>query len=321
MSCCATRRRSIDWSRSHDREEVIEDRRPRRRLRRTLPMQAILKALTRIPLPLLYPVAWLIYFVAFRVLRWRRERAEADIAKAFPDKDADERARIVRAAYRNLADTLMEALWGFGASADAISNRVVFENAELVHQCVEANQSVVLLTAHYGNWEWLSLAAGVHFGIAIDVVYQRQRVAAVDTFLREARARFGSRFVPREEFIFDLMSRAGQPRAYALIADQTPKHKNDPRHWTRFLGQDTAFFKGAGKIAQFLDAKVLYVTMRRLRRGYYSVRLTVLAEPPYDAEANELIVERYARSLEHDIRDSPADWLWLQNKWKIAKPA
>ena len=108
--------------------------------------------------------------------------------------------------------------------------------------------------------------------------------------------------------------------AYALIADQTPKHKNDPRHWTRFLGQETAFFKGAGKIAQFLDARVLYVTMRRVRRGYYSVRLSVLADPPYELDANEMIVERYARSLERDIRESPADWLWFQNKWKVARP-
>ena len=176
------------------------------------------------------------------------------------------------------------------------------------------------LTAHVGNWEWLSLATGAHFGITIDVVYQPQRVEAVDRFLREARSRFGSRFVPRKDFIFDLLSRAGQPRVYALIADQTPKG-NDPRQWTRFLEQDTAFFVGAGKIARFLDAKVLYVTMRRLRRGYYSVRLTPLAEPPYDEGADQMVVERYARMLEHDIRDSPADWLWLQKKWKYAKPA
>jgi KDO2-lipid IV(A) lauroyltransferase len=283
-------------------------------------MRFLLKSLTRIPLPLMYACSRLIYFVAFRVLRWRRDRAELDLRNAFPEMDAASRARVLRCAYRNLADTLMEAFWGFGASADALTRRVAFENPELVEQCVAAQQSVVLLTAHYGNWEWLSLAAGVRFGITIDVVYQRQRVEAIDQFLREARARFGSRFVPREEFIFDLMNRAGQPRAYALIADQTPKHKNDPRHWTRFLGQETAFFKGAGKIAQFLDAKVLYVTMRRVRRGYYSVRLSVLADPPYELDANEMIVERYARSLERDIRESPADWLWFQNKWKVARP-
>jgi KDO2-lipid IV(A) lauroyltransferase len=283
-------------------------------------MRFLLKSLTRIPLPLMYACSWVIYFVAFRVLRWRRDRAELDLRNAFPEIDAADRARILRCAYRNLADTLMEAFWGFGASADALTRRVAFENPEIVQQCIAAKQSVVLLTAHYGNWEWLSLAAGVRFGITIDVVYQRQRVEVIDQFLREARARFGSRFVPREEFIFDLMNRAGQPRAYALIADQTPKHKSDPRHWTRFLGQETAFFKGAGKIAQFLDAKVLYVTMRRVRRGYYSVRLSVLADPPYELDANEMIVERYARSLERDIRESPADWLWFQNKWKVARP-
>jgi lauroyl/myristoyl acyltransferase len=47
----------------------------------------------------------------------------------------------------------------------------------------------------------------------------------------------------------------------------------------------------------------------------------VLAEPPYAADADEMIVERYARALERDIRASPPDWLWVQNKWKIQKPA
>jgi KDO2-lipid IV(A) lauroyltransferase len=283
-------------------------------------MQFLLRALTRVPLSLLYAFGALMYFVAFYLMRWRRDRAEHDVANAFPEKDRAERAAIVRRAYRNLADTLMETFWGFGASAEAIKERVVFENPELVTACHDAERSVILLTAHYGNWEWLSLAAGAHFDMTIDVVYQPQRVAAFDEFLRGARARFGSRFIPRKEFIFDLMSRADKARTYALIADQTPK-TNDPKQWTQFLNQETAFFTGAGKIAQFLDATVLYVSMRRLRRGYYSVRLSQIGAPPYDQGADTLIVERYARCLEQDIRDSPSDWLWLQKKWKYARAA
>lgn len=284
-------------------------------------MQFVLRLLTRIPLRLLYPWSTLIYFVAFRVLRWRRTEVERDVANAFPEKSAAQRDAIVRRSYRNLGDVLVEAFWGFGASAAAIKRRVTIENPDIVKRCVDAGQSVVLLTAHYGNWEWLLLAAGVHFGINIDVVYQPQRVASIDEFLRNARCRFGSRLVPRKDFVYDLLSRAGKIRAYALIADQTPKHKNDPRHWTRFLNQDTAFFIGAGKIAKFLDAKVLYVKMRRVRRGHYAVRLSVIAEPPYEDVEDVQIVERYARNLENDIRESPADWLWLQKKWKIKRPA
>ena len=284
-------------------------------------MVILLRLLTRVPLPLLYAWGWLIYFVAFRVMRWRRDDAERDIANAFPDETAAERADIVRRAYRNLADTLVESFWGYGASADALKRRVAFENPELVTRSLAAKQSVVLLTAHYGNWEWLLLAAGVHFGIEIDVVYQPQRVAAFDEFLRQARSRFGSKLIPRKDFVYDLLSRGDQIRAYALIADQTPKHKNDPRHWTRFMNQDTAFFVGAGKIAKFLEANVFYVKMRRVRRGYYSVQLSVIAEPPYEEVEDAQIVERYARSLERDIRESPADWMWLQKKWKIKRAA
>ena len=283
-------------------------------------MRFLLKLLTRVPLPLLYPWAWLIYFVAFRVMRWRRDDAERDVGRAFPDRPPRERAAIVRQSYRNLDDTLVEAFWGFGASADALRRRVTIENPELVHRCVEARQSVVLLTSHYGNWEWLLLAAGVHFRIEIDVVYQPQRVTAFDEFLREARCRFGSKLIPRKEFVYDLLRRADQIRAYALLADQTPKRKDDPKHWTRFLNQDTAFFVGAGKIAKFLDAKVIYVRTRRLRRGMYSVRLIELANPPYEELEDVQIVETYAHHLEEDIFASPADWLWLQKKWKIRKP-
>jgi Kdo2-lipid IVA lauroyltransferase/acyltransferase len=283
-------------------------------------MQFLLRTLTRVPLSLLYAFGALVYFVAFHLMHWRRDRAEHDIANAFPEKNPEERAAILCRSYRNLADTLMETFWGFGASAKAIKRRVTIENPELVTACADAGRSVILLTAHFGNWEWLSLAAGAHFGITIDVVYQPQRVEAFDSFLREARARFGSRFIPRKEFIFDLMSRADQARTYALIADQTPK-ENDPKQWTHFLNQETAFFTGAGKIAQFLDATVLYVSMRRLRRGHYSVRLSEIGAPPYGDGTDTLIVERYARSLEQDIRASPADWLWLQKKWKYAKRA
>ena len=282
-------------------------------------MSRLLKALTRIPLPFLYAWARLIDWVAFYLLRWRREYTERDVGNAFPERSATERSTILRQSYRNAADTLVEAFWGFGASAKALKRRVVFENPEVIKLRAEAGQSVVLLTAHYGNWEWLLLAAGVEFGIPIDVLYQPQRIAAFYSFLREARGRFGGKLIPRKEFIFELMT-AGSARVYALIADQTPRPE-DPKLWTRFLQQDTAFFVGAGKIARFLDAQVVYVDMQRVRRGHYTVRFKVLAEPPYADGEDALIVQRYAAELERAIRASPADWLWLQKKWKYAKPA
>ncbi len=282
-------------------------------------MKILLKAVTWFPLWMVYPWGWLMYFFAFRVLRWRRRRVLEDIARAFPDKSAAERFEIARRMYRNLGDGLIEALWGYGASAEEFRRRVVMENPELVRHFADAGKTVLLLTAHVCNWEWLFLGAGAHFGIPIDVVYRRQGLDSVDEYVRDARARFGGRVIPREDFIFEIMKWSGEPRAYALVADQTPK-SNETKHWTIFLGQDTAFFLGAGKIANFMQAPVIYVAMRRIRRGYYSVRLIELTEPPYEEGTDVLISERYARTLESEIRANPADWLWLQKKWKYPKP-
>jgi KDO2-lipid IV(A) lauroyltransferase len=284
-------------------------------------MRFLLKALTRVPLPLLYGVGRIIDLVVFHVLRWRRDQVDNDVALAFPDRPSAERARILRQSYRNLADVVMEAIWGFGASAEALQRRVAFENTEVIDAAVAARQSVVLLTPHFCNWEWLLPAGGARFGLPIDAVYQRQRVAVIDRFLRDARSRFGGKPIPREDFVYELMNRAGTPRGYALIADQTPP-RDAKKHWSRFLNRDTAFFVGAERVARFLDSPVLYVAMRRVARGRYSVRLIPLAMPPYEATGADdtPIMERFARQLESAIRESPADWLWLQKRWKYPKP-
>jgi len=182
---------------------------------------------------------------------------------------------------------------------------------------------VVLLAAHFCNWEWLLLAAGAQLGIPIDAVYKPQPVAGFDRFMREGRSRFGGNPIPANNFLFEVMKRKGQARAYALVADQTPQ-RSEEKHWSRFLNQDTAFFVGADKIARILNAPVLFVSMKRERQGFYVARLELLAAPPYarDPEGDQgaAIIERYARALEDEIRASPADWLWIHRKWKYAKP-
>jgi len=287
-------------------------------------MRLLFDALARTPLPLLYACGRLIDFFVFHVFRWRRDQVAGDVARAFPDKSAAEHAAIVRDSYRNVADVVMESLWSFGASAEALKRRVDFENHDIIDRAVAAKQSVVLLAPHFCNWEWLLGAGAVTFKLPIDAVYQKLRVKSLDSYLSTARERFGGKPIPREDFIYALMSRAGTPRGYALIADQTPR-RNDKKHWTRMLGRDTAFFLGAEKIARFLDAPVLYVDMRRVRRGHYSVRFVPLAEPPHaiGEERNDYspVMEGFARQLEKAIRASPADWLWLQKRWKYPKPA
>ncbi|MEO8485874.1 MAG: lysophospholipid acyltransferase family protein [Betaproteobacteria bacterium] len=282
-------------------------------------MAFLLRILAAFPLPLLYALGGCISFAAFHVVRWRVDLARSNVDAAFPEKTPGERRAILRDCYRNLGETLMEGIWGYGASGEALKRRVRFVNPEVVEHCRVQNRSAILLAGHLCNWEWLLLAAGAHLAIPIDVVYKPLRIADVDAYVRDARRRFGANPIPHKSFLYEVMRRAGEARAYAMLADQTPLRRT-PKYWIRFLNRDTAFFLGPERIARYLDATVLYVAMKRVRRGYYDVHLEVIAEPPYGEDAGAQIAESYARHLETTIRETPADWLWIHNKWRYPKP-
>jgi KDO2-lipid IV(A) lauroyltransferase len=283
-------------------------------------MAFLLRTFGLLPLPVLYAMGRIVAFVAFDIMHWHRQLAAANIARSFPEKSDAERASILRNAYVNLGRTFAEAVWGWRADGHALAERVVIDNRELINRFITERKSVVLLSAHFCNWEWLVLAACAELGIPISPLYKPLRVTSVDDYVHDARARFGGRPIALDNLLYELTFRAGEPRAFAMLADQTPA-RDAPKHWRRFLNQDTAFYAGLGMIARYLDAPVIFVAMRRVSRGVYSAHLHLIAEPPYDDDPEARIVDGYATLLEAEIRRTPADFLWVHRKWKYPKPA
>ncbi|MDR2172743.1 MAG: hypothetical protein LBE32_00795 [Burkholderiales bacterium] len=282
-------------------------------------MLGLLKGLSYLPLPVLYGIGDMVFVLTFYLVRWRRKLAAANLASSFPEKSEQERKQILRRHYRNLGRVLAEALWGLHADAEKLRPRVVLENPEAIKPYADRGKSVLLMAGHFCNWEWMILSAGLYLPIPTAAVYKQQRNEGVDLFLRNARTRFGGTVIPHKIFAKEVIERRNEINAYALVADQTPL-KSANKHWTHFLNQDTAFFVGTDKLAKILEAPVFFVVMRRIRRGYYAIRLELIAEPPYGRGDGTEIIDCYAKVLEREIRESPEDWLWIHNKWKYAKP-
>jgi KDO2-lipid IV(A) lauroyltransferase len=283
-------------------------------------MRAFMKLLARLPLSALYRIGDALFVITYYVLRWRRRLASANLARAFPEKSDAERAIILKQSYRNLGDLIAEIIWSYGASPDEMKRRVTIENAELILNETRAGRSVLLMTAHFCNWEWQVLAGNTVLDRPMFPVYKPQRVAAMDRFLRDARTRFGGTVIPHKTLTRELIRRRSEAQVYAMVADQTPTVE-EPKHWTHFLNQDSAFFVGADAIARILKAPVVFVEMFRESRGRYRMRVSMLSTPPYDRAEGAQVIERYARALEDEIRASPADWLWIHRKWKYPKAA
>ncbi len=199
-----------------------------------------------------------------------------------------------------------------------MSERVRLVNMDLVLDRLAAGRSVMLVTSHLCNWEWLLQGVTAQLGYPIDAAYKPLQDAWAERLMLDLRSRFGARLVPAKDLLADFLKRHAVVRVLALNADQAPV-SSEKRYWTVFLGQDTAFFVGAEQIARAARLPVLYLGMRRLRRGYYEAEVRPLWDGRETVPPNA-ITERYARACESDVLRSPADWLWSYRRWRLRKP-
>lgn len=278
----------------------------------------VLKLLSRLPLRLLYALTDVLYLLVYHVWRFRRALTRSNLARSFPDKSARDIECISRQSYHNAFDMIAEVTKGAVMAPEQVRSRMRIRNLEILAPYLESERPVVLLASHHCNWEWLLLVSGLELKVSVDAVYKPLRVGVIDRFMFETRSRFGGNPIAVKDFLAEVLKRRGSARVIALVADQTPPREEE-KHWTRFLNQDTAFFVGADKIARIIRSPVFFVGIVRTTRGHYEATLQKLAEPPYSAEGSD-IIEHYARAAEAHIVQHPADWLWMYRKWKYKKP-
>ena len=278
----------------------------------------LLKLLSRLPLPVLYLFAPLVYFVTYHLLGHRKHILFDNLRQCFPEKSEQEIVALAKRNFRNFSDVLIEMLKGISMSDEEILRRVALQNVELLIEHAKQKQPMVILTAHQCNWEWLLLAACLRLPFPLDVVYKPLENDLFEDLMLRARARFGGNLIAPENFIAAIIQRRGEAVGLVMNADQTPL-KEEEKLWAKFLGRDTAFFIGSDKIARMTRAPVFFVAMRRLARGHYEAHVSELARPPFE-RGGYPVVERYVLALEGLVMESPEDWLWVYNKWKYKKP-
>jgi KDO2-lipid IV(A) lauroyltransferase len=278
----------------------------------------MIKLISRVPLWVLYGLAWIVYVLSFYVLRHRRHVIVPQLELVFPSLSEAERRRIHKQFLKNYCQVMVEILKGASISAEELKKRVRITDLEPVLRFLDAGRSVMFLTSHMGNWEWLLQGVTLHLGYPLDAAYKPIRREYGERLLLALRTRFGARLVPAKDVLADYLSRRAIVHGLAMNADQTPL-PTERLQWTRFLGQDTAFYVGGEQIARATRLPIFYVRMRRVRRGRYEVEMSELWDGSERTESGELTA-RYARACEADVLARPADWLWTYRRWRFKKP-
>ena len=278
----------------------------------------MIKFISRLPMWALYAFSSFLYLLAFYVVRHRHQVIREQLKKVFPDWSDADRERIHKQFLKNFCDVLVEVWKSVSMSEADMRARMQIVNLDVARHYLDAGQSLMFVTSHLGNWEWLLHGVTLQLGYPVDAAYKPLHDAWAERLMLKLRSRFGARLVPAKDLLADFFRRRGVVRAVGMNADQAPI-STDQRYWTQFLGQDTAFYVGAEQIARATRLPILYAHVRRVRRSFYEVEFLPLWDGRETIGPNQ-VTERYARACEVDVLKSPADWLWSYRRWRLKKP-
>jgi KDO2-lipid IV(A) lauroyltransferase len=252
----------------------------------------------------------IVFFFFYYIIGYRKAVIYTNLARSFPTKSYEEIKHIAKQYYRYMTDLFFENINSLGSTKKRAKRLIYLENLELVEGVMKDGKSAILVTGHYGNWEYLSIFT---MYINLKVAYKEQK-GPVNLLMRNLRLHYRKdQIIPMQHLSRYMLTHKDEQRLYVLIADQSPAPTS--KAWVNFLHQDTLFFEGAEKMATKLDLPVVYVELLRIKRGHYKFTFTNISNDPKQTEEFE-ITRTFARLLEESINRHPQYWLWSHKRWK-----
>ncbi len=172
------------------------------------------RLLSRLPLPLLYALAWPGYLLLYYLAGYRKTVVRQNLSQAFPEKNTREITLLAKQFYLQLVQVALEILRTRRMSAADIRRRVSVVNPQLLREYSnDFQQPVIVLAIHQGNWEWMLHGVKLHLDIPIDPVYKPLHNKTLDRLMFEIRSQFGSRPITMASAARDILQAPARVQA------------------------------------------------------------------------------------------------------------
>jgi Kdo2-lipid IVA lauroyltransferase/acyltransferase len=273
-----------------------------------------------IPFRVLYGISDILAWLLCKIFRYRYDVVMKNISQTDLQLSKNQKEKLIREIYRNLSDILLEGIKSFSMNRSTVIKRHKLVNPEILNPYYKDGRSIILVTGHIGNWEWGSLSAGLQTPYRIVGFYTPLKNKFINHFIGKSRSKYGTVLAPIRQTSQSFIDNKDKPSMFLMAADQSPSKLTLPNaYWIKFLGRQTAFLHGPEKHAKNNDYPVVFTEIKRVKRGYYELYLSVLTEKPTEYDSGGL-TEIYVQKLETVIREYPANWLWTHRRWKHKPP-
>ena len=287
----------------------------------TLFATTLVKAVRALPLTVCFRLGQFLGLLAYMVLPPYRKLARQNLRIAFGTSLTSRDCR--RLACKNfllLGANMLCSLKIPTLSEEALRKLATIENEDEEHWKSTLNlhtgRGTVVALSHFGNWEINAQLASLVKPRRAGAVYQPLRNKALDDLINSDRRSRGVATFDRKR---DLPAAATLLREGGLVGVLIDQHAGDAGIWIPFFNKLASTSPLAATLAQRTGSLLVQVTIRTSGLARWAIRIH--APIPTEGRTTAEITYDLGCQLAGAIQESPADWFWMHNRWKLPYPA
>lgn len=230
------------------------------------------------------------------------------------DHSEAEIRRICRSNFRLFAKNLLEFLSSPYLTQEELRRRVELRGGEFLHRALQQGKGAILLTAHFGNWEWLGARVCAE-GLPLTVIARPHSDPATATLIDSIRCHNGMRVIPRRDARSGLRALRNN-QILGILPDQHAGRSGIP---IPFFGRLASTFPGIAAFAIRSGAPIIPGFAVRRPDGTHVVTFyppLQLLSGPNSQEAMRANTALCSKVIEDQIRQHPDHWMWFHDRWK-----
>jgi KDO2-lipid IV(A) lauroyltransferase len=252
----------------------------------------------------------------------RRNLTVTNLSMAFPEKTSEEIKELSKQVYIELSKTISEILFMFVGKFD-IDNAV--KNADEAKKKLQdiaqnSTHGVIVITAHFSNWELAAHFLARH-GLPMLAVGREGNNTLIDQHITVPfRNKYGNRATSKGKAMLAMAKVLKKGDTVGLLIDQKTAYQNSVT--VNFFDKPATTTTSVAMLKLKFNPLVVPIFIARQSDGMYEM---IIDEPieymADDIDDNEKKIEamtlKYNQAIEEVIRQYPAQWFWMHNRWRL----
>jgi len=243
----------------------------------------------------------------------RRNIANTNLKLCFPKNNADWRKTTVKNHFKSLGQAMYETAMTWWLPDTKLASMIKVEGMEHLHKALSKDKGIILLSAHFNCLELGVRALHIKIGKQIAPVYQKNKNPLLDLIINKGRLNNATHIIERNE-VRSIVRTLKQKKIIWYAPDQAYSDKNSDV--VPFFDIPAMSNTATPRLAQLGDAIVIpmFIRQNEDQTGYIISIAPEFENYPSKDPVQDTI--RFHNTLEHEIKKSPHQYLWVHKRFK-----